>query len=270
MIEKEKIYNISKKAFDKSAEHYEKFYAESVLNKRMRNIVWEYLRKIVKPGDKVLDLGCGVGIDSIFMAQLGANVTAVDISEKMVEKTVEKIKKFKLEDKVKAFVAGTGDIDKFKGKEKFNLVLSNFGPLNMEPELNKIAKTLYEIIDEGGILLANVINKYCLWEFFYFLLKFKTKDMFRRLKTARFMILDEDVIAWAYSPNKFYGYFKNYFKLKEIVGLNIIVPPPYMEKFYIRFYFLFKYLDKFDALISKLPVVRALGDHFLIIMQKLK
>lgn len=40
------------------------------------------LKAIVKPGMTVLDIGCGTGITSKYMAELGAMVTAVDISPK--------------------------------------------------------------------------------------------------------------------------------------------------------------------------------------------
>jgi 2-polyprenyl-3-methyl-5-hydroxy-6-metoxy-1,4-benzoquinol methylase len=43
------------------------------------------LGSIVKSGETILDLGCGSGITSKFMAQLGAKVTAVDISPKLIE-----------------------------------------------------------------------------------------------------------------------------------------------------------------------------------------
>jgi len=43
------------------------------------------LGKYIKPGMTVLDLGCGTGLTSKFMAQLGAKVTAVDISPKLIE-----------------------------------------------------------------------------------------------------------------------------------------------------------------------------------------
>jgi ubiquinone/menaquinone biosynthesis C-methylase UbiE len=43
---------------------------------------------IVKRDSKVLELGCGIGILSKFMAQLGAKVTAVDISPKLIEYAV--------------------------------------------------------------------------------------------------------------------------------------------------------------------------------------
>ena len=43
------------------------------------------LGSLVKPGMTILDLGCGTGITSRFMATLGAKVTAVDISPKLIE-----------------------------------------------------------------------------------------------------------------------------------------------------------------------------------------
>ncbi len=43
------------------------------------------LSQLVKPGMTILDIGCGTGITSHFMAQLGGKVTAVDIAPKLIE-----------------------------------------------------------------------------------------------------------------------------------------------------------------------------------------
>jgi len=43
------------------------------------------LGSIISYKNTVLDLGCGTGITSVFMARLGAVVTAVDISPKLIE-----------------------------------------------------------------------------------------------------------------------------------------------------------------------------------------
>lgn len=43
---------------------------------------WEVLDKITKPGTRVLDYGCGIGDISIYLAEKGCNVTAVDLVSK--------------------------------------------------------------------------------------------------------------------------------------------------------------------------------------------
>ena len=47
--------------------------------------VKQTLRRFIEPDMKVLDVGCGTGITSRFMGELGAKVTAVDIADKLVE-----------------------------------------------------------------------------------------------------------------------------------------------------------------------------------------
>jgi S-adenosylmethionine-dependent methyltransferase len=76
-----------------SVETVRKFYDETV------NYEWErldrhkveyeltkrYLNRYIKPNDKVLDLGGGPGKYSLFLAELGCEVTLADLSQKNVD-----------------------------------------------------------------------------------------------------------------------------------------------------------------------------------------
>src|SRR5687767_14617549 len=54
----------------------------------------------IKPGNFVLDAGCGVGGPSIFLASQGCQVEGITLSDKQVETCRQNALKFKLQDKV--------------------------------------------------------------------------------------------------------------------------------------------------------------------------
>ena len=51
-------------------------------------------------GKKVLEIGCGIGTDTISFAAAGAQVTAVDLTEKSLEVARQRAKVFGVEDRV--------------------------------------------------------------------------------------------------------------------------------------------------------------------------
>src|SRR5512132_4374144 len=52
-------------------------------------------------GKKVLEIGCGIGTDTISFARAGAQVTAVDLTEKSLEVARQRAKVFGFEDRIR-------------------------------------------------------------------------------------------------------------------------------------------------------------------------
>lgn len=81
----------TKRYYDANADHYEKFYerglgaAEPAYREGYERVE-KTIAGTVKPGELVLDAGCGVGRWSVLMAEKGAFVVSADQSEAMLEK----------------------------------------------------------------------------------------------------------------------------------------------------------------------------------------
>ena len=116
-----------------------------------------FLAELIKlcppsPSKRVLDIGCGEGKDAVYMAQSGYDVTAFDLAENGIKKTL------KLADsrcvKVNAYV---DDINTFETEEKFDIIYSS-GTIQYLFEENKKAffDKLNRITNKNGIVFLNV------------------------------------------------------------------------------------------------------------------
>ena len=77
----------TQRAFDSVAADYDGQKGNNALIQRMRETVWHTLTDVCSPGARLLDLGCGTGIDAIELARRGYAVLATDWSPQMVERT---------------------------------------------------------------------------------------------------------------------------------------------------------------------------------------
>lgn len=98
----------------------------------------------MKPGDKVLFAGVGHGKEAIYAAEHGAEVTVVDLSEAMLEKFREGIKKTGKDLNIRVVHS---DIFKFEEFGEFDMVTGNFF-LNLFPE-GMVADVLAHLIKLG-------------------------------------------------------------------------------------------------------------------------
>lgn len=136
---------------------YEEYNKNSSLQKRViseNNFVYKnhlsYLSGI--RDKKVLDVGCGTGTISFFLATKNNDVTGVDISKRAIKIACKNAKHLGLENKVKFKVC---DYPNGKIADSFDLILLN-DVLEHIPCQSKALKTTIGLLKENGIIFLSV------------------------------------------------------------------------------------------------------------------
>lgn len=109
----------------------------------------------IRPGMKVLDLGCGDGTTALPSARLGANVLGVDISRNLVAAANKRIQSESLTN----IQIREGDACNLEGiaDASFDLVVSIFGAM-FAPKPFDVAKEMVRVTARGGrIVMGNWI-----------------------------------------------------------------------------------------------------------------
>ena len=263
-----------RKGFDGISGSYDDDFGKNEIGIWMRNIVWERLLSCFSPGSIVLDAGCGSGTDTIFMAQNGISVVAMDISPGMIEVTRKKVERFHLSDHVKTKVVKWEDINSLLcefGEGSFDGILSNFGSLNCVKDLQPLGENCARLLKPNGVLFANIMNRFCLWETAYYTLKGKFREALRRSGKDGLPVklASHDVITYYNFPKEFIGFFNKEFKIKHILGLGIFLPPPYLKEIYNRYEGLFSLVKTVERLSEdKFPFYN-MADHVLLELEKI-
>lgn len=121
----------------------------------------DFIQRYVALGDRVLDAGCGPGRFSIVAANLGAKVTALDLSASQLQIAREKIGQAGLLASVEDFVQGDiTDLSVFPDGH-FDAAICYGGALSYVCERrHQAASELVRVVRPGGIILISVMSRY--------------------------------------------------------------------------------------------------------------
>jgi ubiquinone/menaquinone biosynthesis C-methylase UbiE len=108
-------------------------------------------------GKKVLEIGCGIGTDTINFARHGAQVTAVDLTEKSLELARLRAKVFGLEDRIQFFQANAEELSSYVPVDTYDLVYS-FGVIHHTPHPERVLEQVRQYVKPGSTLKVMVYN----------------------------------------------------------------------------------------------------------------
>jgi SAM-dependent methyltransferase len=257
-------------AFDSVAADYDGPRGNNELIQDMRSEMWRWLAANFEPGERLIDLGCGTGLDAVHLANLGYRVTATDWSPLMVERTAARAAVQQVSDRVRALNIGAHELRRLEETGAYDGAYSNLGPLNCVPDLGDVARECARVLRPGGKLVFTVIGRYCPWEVAHYLRRGRwARAKVRFARNAVPVGMNHHTI-WTryYSPREFFRAFKSDFTLEHHRGLCVFAPPPYLTGVRERHPRLHERLWSLDRRVSGWPLIRGIGDHFLMVMKK--
>jgi SAM-dependent methyltransferase len=236
----------------------------------MRAEMWRCLDAVYALDSRLLDLGCGTGLDAVRLALRGHRVMATDWSPAMVERTLDRALREGAAERVDAVAVGAHELDRLPGEAVFDGAYSNLGPMNCVPDLRAVARECARLLKPGGALVFTVIGRVCPWEIGHYALRAKWRRIAVRWSHGTVPVGMSRRTIWTryFTPREFYREFEPAFALEHVRGLCLFAPPPYLAAVRERHPNFYRGLWRLDRLSAGWPLLRSLGDHFLIVMRK--
>lgn len=115
--------------------------------------------RAIQPGSKILEIGCGIGLDSFQIARLGTHLTAIDLTQVGVETARERFIKAKIS--ARFLVADACNLP-FPDNH-FDCVYS-FGVLHHTANTDKSIDEVFRVLGPGGEARIMLYNRHSLNE----------------------------------------------------------------------------------------------------------
>jgi ubiquinone/menaquinone biosynthesis C-methylase UbiE len=257
--------------FDAVAIGYDETFTSSLIGQAQRKTVWTELVKRFHPQDRVLEIGCGTGVDACFLAERGVQVVACDPSPQMIEIAARRIRNSGVQELAHPLVLRAEDLAALPSSELFDGAFSNFGALNCVSNLSLVARDLARMLKPGASAVLCWMGPYCAWEIIWYLAQGNHKKAFRRLgrEGVEARIADGAFLKVRYPSVKLLAdAFAPEFRLKSIKGIGVAVPPSYLEPWADRHPRLLSLCERLDSWTAQLPGIRSLGDHVLVRLER--
>ena len=257
--------------FDAIADGYDQGFTFSRIGQAQRSAVWKELDRTFRSGDRILEIGCGTGVDACFLAERGVKVVACDSSPAMIRIAARRV----LERGAHAVdlrLLAAENLAAIQQEAPFDGAFSNFAALNCVEDLNAVAQHLGRLLKPGGTALLCFMGPSCFWEVVWYLLQAKPRKAFRRWHSA---IVNAELAPKASIPVRYYSVrsleriFAPSFQLRSWRGVGVMVPPSYVESSAKRFPAVLKLAQRLDRVLARCPVIRGCSDHILLKLEQI-
>jgi SAM-dependent methyltransferase len=234
----------------------------------MRRRLHAHYARVFRPGMRVLDIGCGTGIDAVALARVGVGVVGIDASAAMIARLREKVAAAQLDAHVDARVLDIQNLRDLAG-EPFDGIVSAFASLSSLADLSDFARDAAAVVRPGGRLVIHLLNRFSLWEFLGYLARGELAAAAKvgRLRTRRFTIGGQSVAHTLYFPDEAYSrFFARAWTRRDSYSLGALRPPHTVRRLPAP---LVAGLEWLDVRVGGWPLLRDAGRFFVLDLERL-
>jgi SAM-dependent methyltransferase len=234
----------------------------------MRRVLHAHYLRVFKPGDRVLDVGCGTGIDAVFLARHGVQVVAIDFSAEMIAQLRAKAAAAHVGDRIEPRVLPIEDLAALQG-QAFDGLVSAFAALNTLPDLSRFASDAAQLVRPGGRLVLHALNRFSLWEWLGSLARrdVPAAGQVGRVSSREFTIGGRAVRHTLYFPAEAdRRFFSRHFALRRRYSLGALRPPHTVRRLPPR---LVSALEWLDVRTGSWPLLQNCGRFWVLDLERL-
>jgi len=263
------FYQHVAKGYDIIAASYDNVEGRNEISERVRRFSLEAALKLFRPGDRILELGCGTGRDAVALARRGIRVEATDVSPAMVAAAKKLVLRENLGDMVSVRCATAAIAASTDGP--YDGAYSNGAVLNLEPSLESVASGLYHSLARGRFAVLTAANRLSLFELLFYAVVLKPRKAFRKLGREVPIPVSREGEGRMYvvptrflTPREFVCAFRPGFEVAEQRGLQVITPPWNLVDLARQIHPAMNSLEWLEDRIGTAPGLRSLGSIYVV------
>jgi SAM-dependent methyltransferase len=261
----------------------------------MRRALHAHYARVFRPGQYVLDVGCGTGIDALFLARAGIHVLGVDASPEMIAQLRSKLSGSELAARVEARVLRIEDIGRLAKETRhraevnpsrkedvarmgqalgpvdsgpFDGIISAFASLSSLPDLAGFARDAAALVQPGGRVILHLLNRFSLWEWLGYLAHHDGQSA-RRVghQTKRDFVIGGQAVTHSlyFARDAYARFFRPDFVLRDTYSLGALRPPHTVKRIPRS---IVSTLEQLDLYAGRLPLLRDAGRFFVLDLER--
>ena len=151
--------HINNEYYTKNERASEEYFAEITRKRYQHHYHLPELFAAMGPGAgrKLLEIGCGIGIDTVSLSEKGFDVTAIDLTESAIAISQERARKLNLS--INYLV---GNVERLDFPDNTFDVVYSFGVIHHTPHMRQAIREIFRVLRPGGTAYIMIYARYSL------------------------------------------------------------------------------------------------------------